>query len=337
MNLSQFIRKIPKTETHLHIEGALPWSFLQELDPGEYGEVPFFRKPSFRYENFSQFESILIDHALKIFKSVDDYFNVASSIFQKAKEQNVRYLETSFHAGMIEFLKLPGEEILNAIVSAIPEGLEVRVFLGMSRNAYTEFLGPRLEEAIESWDGLTGIDLHGPEDLPMENWVSPLWQKAARRGLTLKAHAGEFGPASNIEHAISELDVKRIQHGVAARESESLINKISDLDVCLDMCPISNYKLRVIDNWTDHPLGLFLDKGIRCTISTDDPFSFNNSLEDEYFACVNKLGLPPEKLIEVAKNGFHVADLPSADKAAFMKEIDHVWNEFSNHDTGENF
>ena len=87
MNLSQFIRKIPKTETHLHIEGALPWSFLQELDPGEYDEVPFFRKPSFRYENFSQFESILIDHALKIFKSVDDYFNVASSIFQKAKEQ----------------------------------------------------------------------------------------------------------------------------------------------------------------------------------------------------------------------------------------------------------
>ena len=59
---------------------------------------------------------------------MDDYFNVASSIFQKAKEQNVRYLETSFHAGMIEFLKLPGEEILNAILSAIPEGLEVRVF-----------------------------------------------------------------------------------------------------------------------------------------------------------------------------------------------------------------
>ena len=116
---------------------------------------------------------------------------------------------------MIEFLKLPGEEILNAIVSVIPEGLEVRVFLGMSRNAYTEFLGPRLEDAIESWDGLTGIDLHGPEDLPMENWVSPLWQVLLAAGL-LKAHAGEFGPASNIEHAISELDVNRIQHGACS-------------------------------------------------------------------------------------------------------------------------
>ena len=337
MDLSQFIRKIPKTETHLHIEGALPWSFLQEIDPVKYGEVPFFRESSFRYNNFTQFESILIDHALKVFKSAEDYFNVASSIFRKAKEQNVRYLETSFHAGMIEFLQLPGKEILNAILSAIPEGLEVRVFLGMSRNAYTEFLGPRLEEAIESWDGLTGIDLHGPEDLPIEQWTSPLWQKSAHRGLVLKAHAGEFGPASNIDHAISELNVRRIQHGVAARESESLINKISDLDVCLDMCPISNYKLRVVDDWTDHPLGLFLDKGIRCTISTDDPLSFNNSLEDEYFACVNKLGLPTEKLIEVAKNGFHVADLPQSKKQTFMQEIDQVWKEFSNHDSGGNF
>ena len=199
MDLRQFIRKIPKTETHLHIEGALPWSFLQEIDPVKYGEVPFFREPSFRYNNFTQFESILIDHA------------------------------------------------------------------------------------------------------------------------------------------ISELNVKRIQHGVAARESESLINKILDLDVCLDMCPISNYKLRVVDDWTDHPLGLFLDKGIRCTISTDDPLSFNNSLEDEYFACVDKLGLPTEKLIEVAKNGFHVADLPESKKQTFMQEIDQAWKEFSNHDSGGNF
>ena len=337
MDLSQLIRKIPKTETHLHIEGALPWSFLRELDPRNYGEVPFFRKPSFRYDNFSQFESILIDHALKIFKSADDYFNVASSIFQKAKEQNVRYLETSFHAGMIEFLQLPGEEILNAILSAIPEGLEVRVFLGMSRNAYTDSLGPKLEEAVESWSGLTGIDLHGPEDLPIENWTSPLWQKAAHRGLLLKAHAGEFGPATNIDHAISELNVRRIQHGVAARESDSLMDKILDQGVCLEMCPISNYKLRVVDNWTDHPLGLFLDKGICCTISTDDPLSFNNSLEDEYFACIDKLGLCPEKLIQVAKNGFHVADLSSAERETFIQEIEQVWKEFSNHASGTNF
>ena len=250
----------------------MPWSFLEELDPNKYGEVPFFREQEFRYTDFAQFEKILIDHALEVFKSADDYYKVASSIFQSALSHNVRYLETSFHAGMIEFLKIPGAEIINAIKSAIPDRLEVRIFLGISRNAYTEFLGPKLEKGIESWDGLAGIDLHGPEDLPLEEWTIPFWGKARSLGLSVKAHAGEFGPSSNIDFAISELGVKRVQHGVAARNSDDLMSVIAENGVCLDMCPISNYKLRVVDSWQDHPLELFLDRGIRCTVSTDDPF-----------------------------------------------------------------
>ena len=97
---------------------------------------------------------------------------------------------------------------------------------------------------------------------------------------------------------------------------------IAENGVCLDMCPISNYKLRVVDSWQDHPLELFLDRGIRCTVSTDDPFSFNNSLEDEYLACVEKLGLPPSRLVEIAKNGFHVADLPMRERDYFLHDID---------------
>jgi len=333
LDLNQFIRKIPKTETHLHLEGALPWEFLEQLDPASYGNTPFFRKEKFRYVDFAQFEKILIDHALKVFRSAEDYFKVSTSIFRSALDQNIRYLETSFHAGMIEFLNIPGREILCAIHSAIPDGLEVRVFLGMSRNAYSSSLGPKLEEAVDAWDHLAGIDLHGPEELPIEEWTIPLWRKAADRGLILKAHAGEFGPASNIEFAIEKLGVKRIQHGVSACESHELMNKIAVKDVCLDMCPISNYKLRAVESWTEHPLGLFLEKGIRCTISTDDPLSFNNTLEDEYTACIEKLGLPPSKLVDVAKNGFYVADLPSNVKELFNKEIDDAWNEFSGSDS----
>lgn len=333
MDLSQFIHKIPKTETHLHIEGALPWSFLEELNPVKYSEEPYFRKADFRYKNFAQFESILIEHALKIFKTSEDYYRVASSIFREAESQNIRYVETSFHAGMIEFLKIPGTEILDAIKSAVPSGLEVRVFLGMSRNAYSSYLGPIIDEAVDRWDNLSGIDLHGPEDLPVEDWTLPIWERASAKGLVLKAHAGEFGPASNIQHAISQLGAKRIQHGVAAHESEMLLRQIVDEGICLDMCPISNFKLQVVDSWQDHPLPSFLKKGIQCTISTDDPFSFNNTLEDEYHACVNKLGLPISDLVQIAKNGFIVSDLSNLEKKRFIEEIDRTWDEFKGNDS----
>ena len=271
---------------------------------------------------------------MEIFSSPQDYHDVAKSIFNSLLDLNVRYLETSFHAGMIEFLGVPGQEILHAILSAVPVGLEVRVFLGISRNAYTDYLAPKLESAVESWEGLSGIDLHGPEDLPLDSWTEPLWAKAKHNGLVLKAHAGEFGPASNIEHAISNLGVKRIQHGVAAIKSESLMQKLLDHDVCLDMCPISNFKLRVIDEWIDHPLGDFLNRGIKCTLSTDDPLSFNNNLVDEYMACSDKLSMPVDQLITLVKNGFGVSSLTQSEKNTFYREIDLLWDDFKGNGVG---
>ena len=216
MDLSQFINKIPKTETHLHIEGALPWSFLEELNPVKYSGNPYFRKADFRYKNFAQFESILIEHALEVFKTAESYHRVASSIFKAAQSQNIRYVEISFHAGMIEFLKIPGTEILDAIKSASPSGLEVRVYLGMSRNAYTSYLGPIIEEAVNQWDNLSGIDLHGPEDLSIEEWTLPIWQRASAKGLVLKVMQ-----ASSAQRPI--LNMPSLNLGLNAYSTELLL------------------------------------------------------------------------------------------------------------------
>ena len=125
---------------------------------------------------------------------------------------------------MIEFLKIPGEEILNAIKSAAPPSLEVRVYLGISRDAYTPFLGPILEDALCNWGELTGIDLHGLETLPMAPWIEPFWQCAQVNGREVKAHAGEFGPAKNVLHAIEKLGVRRIQHGISAINDSSVVS-----------------------------------------------------------------------------------------------------------------
>ncbi len=316
-----FIASLPKTETHLHVEGALPWELLEQKHPRKYSSQPSFRGPDFRYESFEQFESILIEHALDWFDSPESYFEAAQVIFARHLEQNVKYVETSFHAGMMEFLKIPGREILSAILSAVPPGLEVRVFLGISRNAYTPFLGPLLEEAIEKWDDLAGIDLHGLETLPLESWTEPFWEKASSLGKILKAHAGEFGPAANVEHAVDRMGVRRIQHGVLARESEGVMRVLAEEGVTLDLCPISNYKLRVVDEMENHPIRLFMEKGINCTVSTDDPLSFNNDLNQEYQSLVDHLGFSPEELGQLAMNGFSVADLDASLKDSFGEEI----------------
>ncbi len=322
-DLKEFIHRLPKTETHLHIEGALPYELLQRLDPDKFSEPQACWAPDFKWATFEDFEAHLIEHAVQWFTSPEHYYEAAKLIFQKHLEQNVRYVETSFHAGIIEFLNIPGPEILAAIRAAVPKGLEARVFMGMARNSYNQVLAPVLEECID-WEGLAGIDLHGVEYLPLEAWTPKLWARARDAGLETKAHAGEFGPAGHVREAIEHLGVRRIQHGVRAVEAPEVLQLAIDSDATFDVCPISNVKLDVVDSMAVHPVREFFDRGLRCTISTDDPFSFGNCVEDEYRALASELGFDREELARLARNGFDVALVDAATRADWHAEVNAI-------------
>lgn len=320
---AEFIHRLPKTETHLHIEGALPYSLLQHLDPEKFAAPQACWAPDFKWPTFEAFEAHLIEHAVQWFTTPERYHEAAKVIFAGHLAQNVRYVETSFHAGIIEFLGIPGPEILDAIRSAVPEGLEVRVFMGMGRNSYNATLEPILEDCVR-WDGLAGIDLHGVEYLPLEIWTPRLWAKARDHGLVTKAHAGEFGPAAHVREAIEVLGAKRIQHGIRAIEDASVVEFAIQSDATFDVCPISNVKLDVIDKLEDHPIRQFFDRGLRCTVSTDDPFSFGNTVEDEYAALSAGLGFSNDELKQIAKNGFEVAQVDAATRQQWLSELEAV-------------
>ena len=96
--------------------------------------------------------------------------------------------------------------------------------------------------------------------------------------------------------------------------------------------PISNYKLRVIGNWSEHPIKLFIKNGIRCTISTDDPLSFNNSIIDEYVILHEKLSLRIPELADLIINGFEVADLPEEKKSNLIENVNRQVKQISSID-----
>jgi adenosine deaminase len=318
-----FIHCLPKTETHLHLEGALPYHLLQKLDPKQFSKPQACWAQDFRWDSFAAFEHHLIEHAMQWFTSAERYHEAAKIIFEEHLARNVRYVETSFHAGIIEFIHVPGPEILSAILDAIPAGLEVRVFMGITRNACTEVLAPVLEECVD-WDGLAGIDLHGVESLALEEWTPKLWAKARAAGLETKAHAGEFGPAANVREAIEKLGVRRVQHGTRAIEDPAVVDLAVQTGTTFDMCPISNVKLNVVSELEAHPIRQLFDRGVRCTVSTDDPFSFGNTIEDEYAALSASLDFTHAELAQIARNGFEVALVDQATRARWIAEVDAV-------------
>ena len=92
--------------------------------------------------------------------------------------------------------------------------------------------------------------------------------------------------------------------------------------------PQSNYRLKVVDRLIDHPLKKFLDMGIRCTVSTDDPLSFGNNLEMEYDTCFKQMGCVPSDLRDIALNGFEVADIDSRMRTQLLNDVQVCFDHF---------
>jgi adenosine deaminase len=319
--LRAFIANLPKTETHLHLEGALPLELARRVDPVAFAEPPPYWHPDYRFDGFALFQAQFDTCFFKWFVSPENYYESCRRVFAKVVAQNCVYLECSFHLGTAERIgTTPFREIARAIHAAKPAGLELRLYLGMFRDHYAGPLARIVDEAI-TWDEIAGVDLHGFESPEFQPWSAEVWSRVRALGKNTKAHAGEFSPAADVRRAVEFLGTRRVQHGLSALQDPATLALLRERDVTLDQTPISNVKLRAVPSMREHPIKRFLDAGIRCTVSTDDPMLFGNQLNDEYYALAMETGLSRATLIQIARNGFAVADLPAATKQSYYKQL----------------
>lgn len=319
-SLATFIQSLPKTETHLHFEGTLPLELLRQVRP-EFATPPASWARNFKFRDFAHFETELLDMAFSWFTSAERYHRAAKVVFARQVSQNIKYVETSFASGCIEFLGLDGREVLEAIRSAVPPGLEVRIFLGIHHNGCTPRMQPVLADAL-TWPGLAGIDLHGTESLPLEPWTGEYWTAARRAGKFTKAHAGELMGADFVRRVLDELQPERLEHGFRALEDPAVVAEIKRRGLALDVCPISNHKLVPGVSLENHPIRHLFDAGVKVTVSTDDPLSFGNTLADEYTALVERRGFTRKEIVQLMRNGFEVALMTDAQKRPWLDRLD---------------
>ncbi len=315
------LKEMPKGEFHLHLEGSLPYSLLREIDPVTYAELPPFWHRDYRFPSFADFDRELLAMAGLWFTSPERYHRAAKAIFDDAREQGVRYLETSIASGCLEFGGLDLFEVTAAVKSAAPEGLTVRLFMGIHHSGYSEGYAPALEEGLNC-PHLDGFDIHGNEPDPLGDWAADFYRRAREAGKFTKCHAGEFMGPEFIDRAVNELGVTRIEHGVRAVESEGTMILLADRNVTLDVCPVSNIKLQVVPSFAGHPLRRLIDGGIRCTINRDDPLIFGSTLEEEYHLVQEEMGLSDGEILDLVRNGFDIALVDGEEKKKYRKELD---------------
>lgn len=63
---------------------------------------------------------------------------------------------------------------------------------------------------------------------------------------------------------------------------------------------------------------------MRCTLSTDDPLCFANTLSEEYLAVSQALGFSRRELAQIARHGWEIALLPEEKKRPFLAQLDAI-------------
>ena len=251
--LITFIDALPKAEHHLHLEGSPPWHLMQAEDPEQFNEPPPSWKDDFRFADFEEFEGFIQKYAAPYLNSAERFATTAREILLQRIKENVRYAEISFAALAIERSGVDIDEVANAIKSQIPSGIDVRLFVGLHHKPFEKDHEKYLTQILEC-SHIDGIDLHGPEEFPLQPWIEEFWQAAKLEGKLAKAHAGELTGAAGVREVIEELGVTKIQHGVQVMEDENTLYMAVAEGASFDVCPISNVKLRAVPSMDGHPI-----------------------------------------------------------------------------------
>ena len=328
--IEEFIKKLPKAELHLHIEGSLEPELMFKLAERNKIELPFASVEEVRaaYE-FSDLQSFLdIYYAgAGVLLQEQDFFDLTWAYLERVQRENVRHVEIFFDPQTHTDRGVPFQTVITGIHKALEQakqefGMTSYLILCFLRHLSEEAAMSTLQEALPFKDWIKGVGLDSAEvGFPPEIFER-VFAKATEEGFRKVAHAGEEGPPEYIWQALDLLGVSRIDHGVRCMEDEILVARLVKEKMPLTVCPLSNTKLRVFDKMEDHNLKEMLDARLCVTINSDDPAYFGGYMNDNFLATQKGLNLSREDLIEIAKNGFRASFLPQDSIEYHLRSID---------------
>ena len=329
-DLAHYIRLIPKSELHLHIEGSLEPELMFEMAKKngvkiKYNSIEELRA-AYNFNNLQEFLDLYYAGA-DVLLTEDDFYNLTIAYLKKAHEDNVIHTEIFFDPQTHTSRGVEFSTIVNGISRALEEGktqmnISSQLIMCFLRHLDEESAMQALEHALNHKDKIIGVGLDSSEVGNPPNKFSNVFERAQQEGFLTVAHAGEEGPADYVWEAIDLLNVMRVDHGVRSLDDHKLVEELARRQIPLTVCPLSNLKLRVVSDMKDHPLKKMLNKNLMVTINSDDPSYFGGYINQNYIEVARALNLTKDDILVLAKNSFTSSFLSDSMKQKYFDKID---------------
>ena len=327
--LRKRLREMPKVELHVHLEGATSPEAIFRMARRNGISLPATDLKSWdafcRFTDFNHF-IIVYETSTKCMLTATDFTEMVIDFCERQALHNVRYTEAYLSTGL-HLEKLPAAELITALEKGTREGerrfgTRVRFIPDISRERPWQQDGI-LSFAVEAGKrgvgiglGLGGIETGYPPRLFQDTY-----DKAHKAGLHLVAHAGETTGAGGIRETVQLLHAERIGHGIRVLDDEEVLDLLRRDRVPFEVSPQSNYCTGVVSLGQPHPVRAMQDRGLLCTINSDDPALFSSDLSNEYVTLAAQ-GFRMEELVSLDRNAALVSFMSQLEKEEALRMID---------------
>ncbi len=334
IDLSAYIRSLPKAELHLHLEGTVTPETLVELSARRRaGSEPVLSREAaqalYYYSDFSGF--LLAFKAISgQLQTAEDYELVTLRMLERLHRQGVVHAEVYVSVGVVYYWRRTEFEPLFAGMERARLEAEARwgITCFWIFDAVRHF-GPgeaarvfrKAAEMRREHPSIVGIGIGGDERRTGAEPFRKLYVEARDAGLRLTAHAGETVGPGGVWAAIN-IGAERIGHALSAIDDPDLMAILAERQIPLEVCVTSNLRTASCPSIGEHPVRSYFDAGLMITVNSDDPALFVSDLEGEYRLLAREFEFTREQLRELASNSIEASFLAPERKVDLLRTLE---------------
>ncbi|MGO2672601.1 MAG: adenosine deaminase [Psychrobacter celer] len=326
----ELIKKLPKAELHLHIEGSLEPELMFRLAQKNDIQIPYKDiddvRRAYNFTNLQTFLDIYYAGA-NVLITQQDFYDLTWAYILKCVEENVIHTEIFFDPQTHTERGVEFATVINGIKSALADakaeyGISSCIIMCFLRHLSQDAAFETLEAAMAFKDDIVGVGLDSSELGNPPSKFTEVFRQAKAAGFKVVAHAGEEADFSYIYEALDVLRSDRIDHGVQAIHSAALMQRLKAEQMPLTVCPNSNIELKVFESYQDHNIKTLLDYGLNVSVNSDDPAYFKGYINQNFINLVENLPLTEDDIVTLVKNSFRASFIDDDLKRAYLARVD---------------
>jgi adenosine deaminase len=331
-NLDTLVKRLPKCELHIHIEGSLEPEMMFALAARNGVKLPYDSvevvRRAYRFGNLQDFLNLYYQ-GMSVLKVEQDFYDLAFAYLARARADNVRHVEMFFDPQGHTSRGIAFATVVDGLSRAIGDarrelGVDAHLIMCFLRHLDEADAEKTLDLALPYRDRIVGVGLDSSEVGHPPSKFKHVFRRARDAGFFPVAHAGEEGPPQYVWEALDLLGVGRVDHGNRSLEDPALVARLARERRPLTVCPLSNLRLRVVHDLAQHPLRRMLDRGLMASVNSDDPAYFGGYVNQNFLAVSAALALERDEIVALVRNGFDASLMAQADKDKAHAEIDRV-------------